>query len=146
MFGILSPALNALSPGLGSSRATDAAGKFTMTNGVIYSDNLEIHSTMMRLKYTGTVDLHENLSARATTQVLRDTPGLGEIIHVISWPVSKLFEYKVTGTLGEPKMEPANDLAKLLLVPLHPLKTLENLIPAANTNTPTVFTNSPGRR
>lgn len=146
MFGILSPALNALSPGLGSSRATDAAGKFTMTNGVIFSADLEIHSTMMRLKYTGTVDLHENLNARATTQILRDTPGLGEIIHVISWPVSKLFEYKVTGSLGEPKMSPINDLAKLLLVPLHPFKTLENLIPAANTNNPTVFTNSPGRK
>ena len=146
MFGVLSPALNALSPGLGSSRATDAAGTFTITNGVIYSDDLEIHSTMMRLKYAGTVDLHENLNARATTQVLRDTPGLGEIIHVISWPVSKLFEYKVTGTLGEPKMVPLNDLAKLLLVPLHPLKTLENILPAANTNNPTVFTNSPARK
>ena len=146
MFGILSPALNQISPGLGSSRATDAAGKFTMTNGVIFSDNLEIHSTMMRLQYAGTVDLHENLNARATTQLLRDTPGLGEIIHVISWPVSKLFEYKVTGTLEEPKMAPLNDLAKLLLVPLHPLKTLEKMLPAANTNNPTVFTNLPARR
>ncbi len=146
MFGILSPALNALSPGLGSSRATDAAGIFTMTNGVIFSSDLEIHSTMMRLRYAGTVDLHENLNARATTQILRDTPGLGEIIHVISWPVSKLFEYKVTGTLGDPKMAPLNDVAKLIMAPLHPFKTLENLIPAANTNNPTVFTNSPARK
>jgi hypothetical protein len=146
MFGILSPALNALSPGLGSSRATDAAGVFTMTNGVIYSDNLEIHSTMMRLKYAGTVDLHENLNARATTEILRDTPGLGEIFRVISWPVSKLFEYKVTGTLGDPIMTPLNDFAKLLLAPLHPFKTLEKMLPPANTNHPTVFTNSPARK
>ena len=146
MFGILSPVLNQLSPGLGRSRATDATGQFTMTNGVIYSDNLVIHSTMMRLSYTGTVDLHENLNARAATQLLRDTPGLGALLHVITWPVTKLFEYKVTGTLADPKMEPLNDLAKILLAPLRPLKTLENLLPGPGTNTATVFTNTPGRK
>jgi hypothetical protein len=43
-------------------------------------------------------------------------------------------------------MVPLNDLAKVLLLPLHPLKTLENILPVANTNNPTVFTNSPARR
>jgi len=145
LFGVLSPALNAIVPGMGSSRATDAAGEFTMTNGVIHSDTVEIHSTMMRLRYNGTVDLHENLNARATAEILRDTPGLGELFRIIAWPVTKLFEYKVTGTLGDPKMAPANDIAKVLLAPLHPLKTLEGILPVGNTNA-AISTNAPGRR
>ena len=134
IFGILSPALNKLSPGLGSSRATDAAATFMMTNGVIYSDTLEIHSTLMRLKYAGTVDLDENLNARATAQPLRDTRGVGSLISAALWPVSKLFEYKVTGTLRDPKMTPLYDVSKLLLAPLHPIKSLEAILPVGNTN------------
>ena len=134
MFGVLSPALNKIVPGMGSSRATDAAAIFTMTNGVIYSDNMEIHSTAMRLKYTGTVDLHENLNAHATAQVLRDTPGLGQVFSLVTAPLSKLFEYKVTGTLGDPHMTLLYDFSKLLMAPFHPIKTLEGILPAGNTN------------
>ena len=50
IFGLVSPVLNTLTPGLdvGSSRATDGAGRFTMTNGVIYTDSLDIRSLTMR--------------------------------------------------------------------------------------------------
>ena len=53
ILGLMSPVLNALTPGLdmGSSRATDGAGRFTMTNGVIFTDSLEIRSLTMRLQY-----------------------------------------------------------------------------------------------
>ena len=50
IFGILSPVLNTVTPGLGSSRATDATARFAMTNGVAFSDDMEIRSTMMRLQ------------------------------------------------------------------------------------------------
>ncbi len=145
LFGVLSPALNRLMPGLGSSRATDAAASFTMTNGVIYSDSLEIHTTKMRLHYDGTVDLKQNINARATAQILRDTPGLGQLISIISWPVTRLFEVKVTGTLSNPTVDAYHDISKLLLAPLHPIKTLENILPAGNTNSTTI-TNAPARR
>jgi len=146
LFGVLSPALNAIVPGLGSSRATDATAAFNMTNGVIYSDSLEIRTTMMRLHYTGTVDLHENINARASAQLLRDASGLGQIIRIISWPVSKLFEFKVAGTLENPQMTPYYDISKLLLAPLHPIKTLENILPVGNTNASSSFTNAPARK
>jgi hypothetical protein len=41
VFGILSPVLNSIIPGLGSSRATDAVSQFGMTNGVIFSEQGE---------------------------------------------------------------------------------------------------------
>jgi hypothetical protein len=134
IFGILSPVLNTFLPGLGNSRATDAAAKFSITNGVIYTDSLEIRSTMMRLEYAGTADLKENVHARVTAQLLRDTWVVGPLVSTMLWPVSKLFEYKITGTLKNPKSEPVY-VPKLLLLPLHPIRTLEEMFPGGETKT-----------
>ena len=132
VFGILSPVLNSVSPGLGNSRATEASARFAITNGVIYSDSLEIRSTMMmRLQYAGTVDLKENVNARVTAQLLRDTWVVGPLMSTALWPVSKLFEYHVTGTLKNPKPEPVY-VPKFLLMPLHPIRSLEELFPSGD--------------
>ena len=50
----------------------------------------------------------------------------------------KKHEYKVSGTLREPKSEPVYYVPKLLLLPLHPLRTLKELLPtdSSRTNTP----------
>jgi hypothetical protein len=137
IFGILSPVLNTVSPGLGSLRATDAATKFTITNGVIYTDSFEMRSTMMRLDYTGTVDLKQNVHARVIAQLLRDTWVVGPVVSTVLWPVSKLFEYKITGTLKNPKSEPVYVVPKLLLIPLHPFRSLEEILPGGSgTNAP----------
>jgi hypothetical protein len=139
LFGILSQVLNAVVPGmgLGSSRATDATAAFAITNGVIYSDSLEINTTMTRLQYTGTVDLRGNVNARVTAQLLHNLWIVGPIISTIFTPVTKLFEYKVTGTLENPKKEPVY-VPKLLLLPLHPIRTIEELLPGGdNFSSPT---------
>jgi hypothetical protein len=134
IFGILSPVLNTFVPGLGSSRATDAAARFDMTNGVIFADDLEIRSTMMRLQYAGTVDLQSRVNARVTAQLLRDTWVVGPLLSTALWPVSKLFEYKITGTLQRPQSEPVY-IPKFLLMPLHPIHSLEEILSSgADTN------------
>jgi hypothetical protein len=139
VFGILSPVLNTVTPGLGSSRATDATARFTMTNGVAFSDNLEIRSTMMRLEYLGTVDLHGRVNALVTAQLLRDTWVVGPLVSTALWPVSKLFEYKISGTLERPESEPVYVVPRLLLMPLHPLRSLEEILSSdTNTNPPPV--------
>ncbi|MGH7951987.1 MAG: AsmA-like C-terminal region-containing protein [Limisphaerales bacterium] len=134
IFGILSPVLNTVSPGLGSSRATGATMRFTITNGVIFSDTLEIHATLMQLQYAGTVDLKQNVNARVTAQLLRNTPVIGPIISTLFTPMTKLFEYRVTGTLKHPKAEPVY-VPSFLLMPLHPIRTLEELFPGGGTPT-----------
>jgi hypothetical protein len=129
VFGLISPVLNVVTPGLGlgNNRATDAAGRFIMTNGVIYTDSLDIHTLMLRVKYDGTVDLQQNVKARATAQFLRSTPLLGSMVSLLFSPVSKAFECEVTGTLGQPKVKPAHTIPGLLLVPLHPIRSVEDI-------------------
>jgi hypothetical protein len=129
LFGILSPALNTVSPGLGSSRATEAEGKFTITNGVIYTDSLSIGLPLSRLQFVGTVDLKQNLNARVTAQPLRNTPVIGSVASTLLWPVGKLFEYRVTGTLRDPKTTPVFVPTKVLMFPLHPIRSLEDIFP-----------------
>jgi len=138
VFGILSPVLNTVTPGLGSSRATDAAARFAMTNGMAFSDDLEIRSTMMRLQYSGTVDLQSRVNAHVTAQLLRDTWVVGPLVSTALWPVSKLFEYKITGTLEKPASEPVY-IPQFLLMPLHPIRSLQEMLSiGTDTNAPPV--------
>ena len=137
IFALMSPVLNTFSPGLGNSRATEAAGNFIMTNGVITSDSVVIQAQSMRLEYKGTVDLEENVNARVNARLLRNMPLFGSVLSFVLMPVSKIFECRVGGTLSDPKVSPAY-IPKILLVPLHPIRSLEELFSpsAMDTNTP----------
>ena len=135
IFGLLSPVLNTVTPGLGNNRAKEAAGRFTMTNGVIHTRSLEIQTALMRLEYVGTVDLAENVNARVTAHLMRNVPVVGSVVSLLFLPVSKAFECEVTGTLGEPKATPVYlPFPKLLLAPLHPISSVRNIFTPAPTN------------
>lgn len=138
IFGFFSKALNQVSPNLGSVRATEADGSFTMTNGVIYSDTLQITTVASRLQYTGTVDLNENVNARVTAQLLHNVWGVGPLISMVFTPVTKIFEYKVTGNLDDPKYQPVYVLPRLLLLPLHPIRGFQDFFSGngSTTNAP----------
>ncbi len=129
IFGVFSPVLNAVMPGLGSSRASAATGMFVIQNGVIRSDDLEIRSPAMRLEYRGSVDLQAQVNARVDAELLRDVWLLGPIFSTVLWPVTKVFEYKVTGSLELPKTEPVYLIPKLVLMPFHPFRALKDLLP-----------------
>jgi len=135
MFAFMSPVLNAVSPGLGNSRAKEAAAEFIITNGVIFTDSLLIRSAMMRLQYAGAVDLMQNVNANVTAQLLRNLPVIGSVVSAVLTPVSKIFECHVTGQLSEPKVTPIF-IPKILLVPLHPIRSLEELFTVPPTNAP----------
>jgi AsmA-like protein len=127
LFGIFSPVLDSLVPGLGNSRANAATCTFAIVDGVIHSDDLEIHAPMLRLEYRGTIDLQKNVDAKVDAALLRDVPGLGPLMSLVLWPVTKLFEYRVTGSITEPKTEPVFLIPKVVLMPFHPLRTLKGI-------------------
>lgn len=144
IFAFMSPVLNTVSEGLGNSRATEAAAKFIITNGVVATDSLLIRAQTMRLQYSGTVDLEQNVNARVTAQFLRNVPLLGPLVSTALWPVSKIFECRVTGRLDNPVVAPVyipTIIPKILSVPLHPIRTIEELFSSRSTNAPA--TNAP---
>ena len=133
VFGIFSPILDGIIPGLGSSLVREGVTDFTITNSVIGTENMELRSTYMRLQYRGTVDFKGLLDARVEAELLRDTWVVGRVVSLVLWPVTKVFEYRVTGHLHEPKMEP-------LYVPkmiFHPFRSLQELMPYTPLDVPT---------
>lgn len=129
LFGAFSEVLNGLVPGLGNSRASAGTCTFSITNGVIFSDDLVIRSPAMRLQYRGTVDLTGQVNARVEAGLLHDMWLVGPVVSTVFWPVTKLFEYHVTGPLAQPKKEPLYLISKMVLLPFHPFRTLKELIP-----------------
>ena len=146
MFAFMSPVLNTVSPGLGNSRAKEAAADFVITNGVITTDSLLIQSATMRLQYAGTVDLEQKVNARVTAQLLRNVPLVGSLVSAVLMPVSKIFECHVTGQLGAPVVTPVyipGFIPKILEVPLHPIRSMEEFFSSPATNAPAAASSQP---
>jgi hypothetical protein len=136
VFGLFSPVLNALVPGAGNSRAKHASAEFTITNSVIHTKDLQIHATASRLDFEGTVDFDQRVDGRMEARLLRDVPGVGLFFSVTLFPLTKLFEYKVTGTLNQPEARPLYTISKVLLLPFHPIRTLKDLFTPDEPRTP----------
>jgi hypothetical protein len=127
IFGLLSPLLNAVVPGLGNSRAKEGKAIFTMTNSVVFSKDLEIIANATRLHYDGRVDFDGNVSAKVEASLMREIPGIGPLISTVLWPVTKLFRTSISGTLEKPKMEPVYVFPKILTLPFLPFKALNEI-------------------
>lgn len=136
IFGIFSPVLDTIMPGLGSSRAREASASFVITNGVARTDDLQIQTTMARLIYRGTIDFNANVNARVQAELLRNTWMVGPVISLALWPVSKVFEYEITGSLHHPKSAPLY-LPKFFFMPMHPMQTWKDLTPSESDTTGT---------
>ncbi len=133
--GFFSPMLNALKPGAGNNHARHATATFAITNSVITTSDLQIGASGMRLNYDGTVDFDTRINGRIEAELLRDMPGLGPVVSKVLWPVTKLFEYKVSGTLNKPKPQPLF-IPKVFMMPFHPLRTLRELMETDKDETP----------
>jgi len=131
IFGIFSPILNTVSPGLGNSRANYASAHFILTNGIVATSDLEIRAKAVRMKYEGTVDFDKKIEAQVEAEVLRDVWLVGPAIRFLLKPLTKLFIYKVKGTIDKPVSEPLF-IPKILLAPLHPFKTIKDYIFPSN--------------
>ena len=56
---------------------------------------------------------------------------VGKAVSLLFSPITKLFEYRVLGTLQDPKVEPLYLIPRVLLLPLRPLRSLLDLVPPA---------------
>lgn len=118
LFSIMTPVLNSISEGMGKSKVKEGAASYYITNAVIYTTDLELKTPTINMKYRGTIDFDANVDAQVEA-VLRNKP-----LSFITAPFTKLFEYKVDGSLGNPKLKPLYILPKLLFLPFKPFKAL----------------------
>lgn len=126
LFGIFSPVLNTLSPGLGNSRAETGEATFRLDKGTITTSDLVIQEPTTRLLYQGQLDFDGRIDARVEAELLRDTPMVGKVVSLALWPVSKLFVYKVSGNLNEPIAEPIYVLPKFFMNPIDSIRNRDD--------------------
>ena len=123
VFGIFSPVLDGIAPGLGSSRVSSGGGTFTITNSVVYTRDMQVRAQGFRLTYKGQVDLEGKLEALVEAQIFRDAWIVGKLFSIALWPVSKAFEAKVSGTVDAPKTD-LRYVPKFLLAPFRALNAI----------------------
>ncbi|MCX8157187.1 MAG: hypothetical protein N3J91_12205 [Verrucomicrobiae bacterium] len=136
IFGLFSPVLNAISPGLGNSRAREAYASFVIQDSVIRTDDLVIQAAGYNLKYRGTVNFDYEVNARVEAELLRETKMFGPALSLLFKPFTKLFEYRVTGTLAQPKTKPVY-IPSFLMKLLTPIRSLRELFHSENEPPPT---------
>lgn len=127
VFGMFTPMLEAISPGLGISKISSGSASFTITNSVISTRDLQVRAPAFRLRYEGEVDFDGKLQAKMEAQLLRDTWLVGKVLSTTLWPVSKVFQANITGTLEEPQSS-LRHFPGFITAPFKPVFTLRNLL------------------
>ena len=135
VFGVLSDPLNKVWDGLGTSRASEAHATAIITNSIIFSDDLDIRAPIMRVLYHGTVDFDGRVNAVVEGKPLRDMPLFGHLVSFILTPITKLFEYHVTGTLSKPKLDPVLPPVRILSLPGSMIRGLKSIFTGGSSAT-----------
>jgi AsmA-like protein len=104
------PVFGIFSEILGKTKATRAQASFTITNQAVNTDDMQIAAGAFTAQSRGQLGFDGRLDFRVQAQFLRAWPGIGWVSPIIG----KLLEYKVGGTIGDPKYRPVN-LPKELL-------------------------------
>jgi hypothetical protein len=152
IFGIFSPLLNVFVPGAGNSRAREASANFLVSNGIIYSDDLEVRAPMVRLQYRGGIDFQQRVEARVQAELLHDTWVIGPFVSLALTPISKILAWQVTGNLSHPVSEPVYipNFLMMTLRPFHtlmkPLNSLKNKLFAPEKEPPAPTSEAPNKQ
>lgn len=128
MLSVLSPVLNAFVPGLGNNRASAATASFTIDRSVMHTEDLVVVANPAHLTYRGTLDFDWNVNTRVIAEIYPGAPIVGPILNILIAPVAKALEFKITGTLGNPMLEPVY-IPKVLLPILRPFHTIKSIFP-----------------
>ena len=114
LFGGLSRILSKLYPGLGYLSQSEFMMPFTLGEGKFKSDDINIKGSVISLKSHGEYQFGGELNFQTQVQLLRS--GItAEILRILTFPVTKLLEIKLIGTLDDPRWRPVNLPKELFL-------------------------------
>jgi len=107
LFGGLSRYLSKLYPGLGYASQTDLRADFTIRDGRARSENVFIEGSLLSLAASGEYRFDGSLRGVVRTRLL-NTGAVAHLVQVLTFPLSKLFEFELSGTLRDPHWRPRN--------------------------------------
>lgn len=115
LFGGLSQILSRVIPGLDVVLLqTSAQADFSIANNRLSMPSARIEGDVFNVEGRGVYDFGGNLDFQAQLKLLDGQTLIGTVVRVISFPISKLFEFRLHGTLDKPQWYPVNFSSDLL--------------------------------
>ena len=115
LFGGLSKLLSRVIPGFDFVvRPSDAAAGFSLENGTVHTDDLNIEGELLSLRAEGDYHFGGQLDYHIRVALMREHTFVAKLLGAITYPISKLFEFRLRGSLEDPKWYPVNFSRDLL--------------------------------
>ncbi len=113
LFSGLSAMLSKVFPDFHLFAQTDARGTYGIRNSRVYSRDIMLEGTLFGAKGSGHTTFQGDLNYRVEVQALRGGP-VAALVRLATRPVTRLLEFRLTGTFDDPKWRPVNlNLAEL---------------------------------
>jgi hypothetical protein len=113
-FGGLSKVLTAIIPGFGFAEQTDFRSEFRISEERIHLDKAQLLGNLISANGEGSIGFDGSLSVVVQVKLLKEGI-LAKALQIISWPITKLFEIKLIGTISDPQWRPENLPKELFL-------------------------------
>lgn len=115
IFGGLSTTMTKIIPGLDFVlRQGAASAEFVVEEGKIHADKVLIEGDVLSLLGRGDYYLDDNLDFDIQLTLMKEGHLLQRLIRVLTYPISKLFEFRLQGTLAAPEWKPVHFSSILL--------------------------------
>ena len=104
-------------PGVGYIvNQSEASCDFTITNGVVATQNFRIEGGLVSLRGWGSYDLgDDDIDFTVRVEFLKDRTFMGKILHPVTWPFTKLLlEFHASGSIDDPQWDYISVLDRIL--------------------------------
>ena len=109
LFGGFSRFMTRIIPGLDFVlRQSDVRSDFRIVNGRIESDKIVVEGGVLSLRGNGSYVMGGNLDFNVQVKLMKENSLVAKLVRVLTYPISKLFEFRVRGSLEEPTWYPVN--------------------------------------
>lgn len=107
LFSGLTAILSTIFPETSLFAQTDARGSFAIRNSRVYSRDIELMGSLFSIKASGRYGFDGDLRFRVEVQPLRKGP-VAALVRLATLPVTRLLEFRLTGTFETPRWRPTN--------------------------------------
>jgi hypothetical protein len=107
LFSGLTAILSKLLPDFTLFAQTDARGTYLIRNSRVTSKDIELQGTVFSVKAAGDYFFGGGLDYRVEVQLLRGGP-VAALVRLATLPVTRLLEFRLTGSFEDPKWRPVN--------------------------------------
>ena len=106
ILGPISWLLAQVYPRFGYSIQTDFTADFDIKNSKIYTENGDLEGAVVSIYVRGDYGFDDQMDFKVQVKLLRGGP-VASVLRFLTFPVTKLFEFKLQGTLDEPEWSSA---------------------------------------